>query len=364
MKAVGRIRFVGIALVLGLGVWWAIASVSSGATKETYPQSEFIATVDWVKEHKNDENVTIIDVREKEYFDDRLVPGAVHLPWGEFRTNNAVLNLAGLFVGIEAAQQILGNYGVARTDTVVLYDSAERDGGATASYFFWVLDLLGHENKKILEGGIDAWIAANEEIASKPAQLESLLYQAPVEEIDKRKLAQGNFIYFRLGDPHYYILDVRSKEEYLGEKPNVALDGTVLKLGHIPSAVNIDYRLNWQNQEKKMLKPYSQLQQLYRGLDTTKPVVVYCHSGRRSSFSYFVLRVMGFKDVIVYDRSWNEWGNPDFFFPVETKENRLASPVVPDATGESAVTQSKNTAQPDEAGKLEPPKDGYVSCGG
>ena len=62
-------------------------------------------------------------------------------------------------------------------------------------------------------------------------------------------------------------------QEYLGEKPNTALDGTVLKLGHVPTATNSDYTLNWTTPDIKAIKPYAALQELYRGLDPGRAVI-------------------------------------------------------------------------------------------
>ena len=102
----------------------------------------------------------IVDVRTDEYFDGKLIPGAIRLPWSQFRREDQATNMDGLFVGPAEAQRILGQHGLFRNDRIVLYDSIARDGGATASYLFWVLDLLGHENMAILERGIDGWLDA------------------------------------------------------------------------------------------------------------------------------------------------------------------------------------------------------------
>lgn len=351
------VRYVVIAVILLFGVYWSLASARPDAD---YPQSGYLVSGSWLKQHIDDKGLLIVDVRQDKYFDGKLIPGAIRLPWGSFRYNNVVLSIGGMFSGPDQAQEVLGNHGISRNDTLVLYDSVQRDGGATASYVFWILDLLGHENKKILERGIDGWLAAGGEVVSEPKKLEPMLYQAPLEEIRLRSWVDGEFIYKRLGDPHYQIVDVRSREEYLGEKPNVGIDGQVLKLGHIPTAVNVDYRLNWADPESKTLKSYEQLRELYRGLDPTKGVIVYCHSGRRSSFSYYVLRLMGFDDVILYDRSWNEWGNWRTYFPVETSENRLASASLPGPGKTSAMARPIEKKPP----TMKEPKGGYVSCGG
>jgi thiosulfate/3-mercaptopyruvate sulfurtransferase len=84
----------------------------------------------------------------------------------------------------------------------VLYDSVERDGGATASYVFWVLDLLGHEKKKILEGGIDAWTTAGGKVAPEPKKLESMFYQAPSDEKLIAEAVRMPWGSFRYNDSH------------------------------------------------------------------------------------------------------------------------------------------------------------------
>ncbi|MGA9535785.1 MAG: rhodanese-like domain-containing protein [Desulfobacterales bacterium] len=358
------LRYLVIGLILALGIYWSLAAAQTGASDPPYPENQFLVTAAWLKNHLTDQGLVVVDVRDDRYFDTKLIPGAVHLPWSSFRYSDTARGIGGKFVGIAQAQKILGSAGLSRTDTLVLYDSIERDGGATATYVFWVLDLLGHREKKILESGIDDWMTAGGDVTDTAQRLEPMLYQAPADEIRMRRWVSGEFIQSRLGDPYYQILDVRSREEFLGEKPNLGLDGQVLKLGHIPTAVNVDYRLNWIDTDTKDIKSYRDLLDLYRGLDPSRSVITYCHSARRSSFGYFVLRLMGFTDVRLYDGSWFEWGHPDFFFPVETRENRPASQAVPDiAVGGS---QSKSVSGKSQEGqeRLEAPKGGYVSCGG
>jgi thiosulfate/3-mercaptopyruvate sulfurtransferase len=84
----------------------------------------------------------------------------VRLDWSQFRFNDLGRDLASTFVGVQKAQEILGRHSITRDDRLVLLDSVARDGAATASYVFWMLDVLGHENMAILDRGINAWKAA------------------------------------------------------------------------------------------------------------------------------------------------------------------------------------------------------------
>ena len=357
-------RHIATFVVLCAGVWWAMASATTQAARgDEYPAGEILVDAQWLMEHIDEPNLIVVDVREDKYFDGKLIAGAVRLPYGEFRQDDTALGIGDNFVGTTEAQKLLGQAGISRPDELVLYDSVARDGGATASYVYWVLDLLGHEKIRILERGIDAWVDAGGQLATEPRVLGPSMYQALSEEIDLRKMADGAFVYSRLGDPFYQVLDVRSREEYLGEKANKALAGGPLKLGHIPTAVNIDYTDNWADPETKKFKSYEQLRELYRGLDSSKAVVAYCHSARRSSFTYFVLKLMGFSHVIVYEPSWYEWGSYSKFFPVELSENKLAGGELPQASRTVNASVKKETAAPPQ-GKDAASKGGYVSCGG
>lgn len=367
MKNNKVLRHIVIAVILSLGVVW---SFSSAAEKEVgYPNDQFIASAQWLKTHMEDKDVVIVDVRTDEYFDGGLIPGAVRMPWSLFRYNDISKNLAETFVGVQAAQKILGDHGITPRDTVVLYDSVARDGGATAAYIFWILDVLGHENKMILERGIDSWKDAGFDRVTTPRQTQSLLYQIPSQKVFRAKIIDGDFVYRRLGDYYYQIIDVRSAEEYSGKKGTKGLDGSPLKLGHIPTAVNINYEAIWTDKQSKNIKSYAELQQLYAGLDSSKGIILYCNSGRRSSFSYYILRLMGFSNVYTYEPAWKEWGNPDKYFPVEAQENVLESTASPQPSGSTEPVKTTANRQQGKTPTSAPnnanePSGGYVSCGG
>jgi thiosulfate/3-mercaptopyruvate sulfurtransferase len=312
-----------------------------------------------------DKGLVVVDVRDDKHFDNTVIPGAIRLPWSNFRRMDRSLGVADEFVGLAQAQQVLGEHGITRASRVILYDSIARDGGATASYVFWVLDLLGHEDKMILEQGIDGWKEAGGKVVRKPDTLGAVLYQVPIQDARLDLEVNGDFIYPRLGDRYYQILDVRSSGEYTGELANTDLYGTPLKRGHVPTAVNIEYTQNWVDEKSKKIKSYADLQELYRGLDPNKAVIPYCHSARRGSFTYFILRLMGFADVRLYSRSWNEWGQIDLYFPVESTQRRLSGSALPQAGGSTQTDKApaeKETPQPQPEESSD--SGGYVSCGG
>ncbi|MDX9817874.1 MAG: rhodanese-like domain-containing protein, partial [Desulfococcus multivorans] len=146
-------RHIIIPIILLSALVWSLSQALGSGSGEAYPNARFIVSADWLKQHLADEGLVVVDVRGDKYFDGTVIPGAVRLPWSEFRYDDIDENLGEKFAGPDKAQQVLGKYGITRSDTVLLYDSVERDGGATASYIFWVLDLLGHERMMLLDGG-------------------------------------------------------------------------------------------------------------------------------------------------------------------------------------------------------------------
>ena len=67
-----------------------------------------------------------------------------------------------------------------------------------------------------------------------------------------------------------------------------------------------------------VMRSPAELSDLYRlaGATPDKEVVTYCQTGQRGSHTYFVLRLLGYPKVRMYDGSWQEWGN-DPSVPVE-----------------------------------------------
>jgi thiosulfate/3-mercaptopyruvate sulfurtransferase len=54
----------------------------------------------------------------------------------------------------------------------------------------------------------------------------------------------------------------------------------------------------------------------HAGVSPDKRVITYCQAGVRAAHLAFVLALLGYPDVAVYDGSWDEWGN-DPHTPVE-----------------------------------------------
>ncbi|MBW2148660.1 MAG: sulfurtransferase, partial [Deltaproteobacteria bacterium] len=62
------------------------------------------------------------------------------------------------------------------------------------------------------------------------------------------------------------------------------------------------------------LKPPDELEEVFedKGITRDKIIVNYCNTGYLASNTYFVLKVLGYPNVKMYDFSWVEWSGKDY----------------------------------------------------
>jgi len=183
---------------------------------------------------------------------------------------------------------------------IVVYDD---EGGGWAGRFIWTLDVIGHRRWSYLDGGIHAWLAAGLPVEGGPGpsppscRVSVTIDSAPIATFEEVRAA--------IGDGSQVIWDVRSAEEYRGERSGSR------RAGHIPSAVHLDWmRLK---DPSRQLRLVADLQELLaeHGILPGKRVITHCQSHHRSGLSYLVGRLLGFPHIRAYDGSWAEWGNRD-----------------------------------------------------
>lgn len=261
-----------------------------------YANASLLVSGEELRHHLNDPGTLVVDVRQPKRYSAGHLPGAVNLPIAEItQTMNGV---PGMLAPIEAVEQTLGQRGIRRQMHVVIYDDI---GGVPATRLFWALDYLGQSKISVLQGGLKLWQKERRPISRRIPEAMAVEYKAtPLTS----RLANKGWVQTRLKDPTVVLVDARSNQEFDGLVPG----RQVKRAGHIPGSVNIDWNRNLTG-EPRQFKPAAKLARIYRkaGATADKEIVVYCRTGARASHDYFVLRLLGYPRVRLYDGSYVEW---------------------------------------------------------
>ena len=265
-----------------------------------------------MREHLRD--VRVLDVRgrvltaepryhaDPDAYRDGHIPGAVFVDWRRDFTDRddpVPVQLAPPEMFASDATRL----GIRNDTVVVAYDDYRN---VLAGRVVWALRAYGHRRAHVLDGGLQAWVAAGYELRGgdepaapadpphRPGERDATLWT-----LDEMRAAL---------DRDVLILDARAHDEYAG------IESHARRHGHVPGAVNVPYR-NLLDDDGPFHRPDA-LRQAFAdaGIDVARidrPVVVYCNGGVSATAVATALALAGGPAAAVYDGSWNEWGNRD-----------------------------------------------------
>jgi len=269
-----------------------------------YAHPEALVSTDWVAKNLHDTTIRIVESNEDILlYDTGHIPNSVKIDWIADLNDPVIRD----YLTPEKFAQLLSSKGIGPETTVVFYGDKSN---WWACYAFWVFQLFGHTNTKIMNGGRKKWIEEGRDLTKDIPEYPAIDYPVPTRDDSKIRAFRDEVLTFIKGDGA--LVDVRSLAEFTGELLHMAdypQEGT-LRGGHIPSATSIPW--GQAANEDGTFKSVEQLEALYggKGITPDKDVVAYCRIGERSSHTWFVLTyLLGYPNVRNYDGSWTEWGN-------------------------------------------------------
>lgn len=204
----------------------------------------------------------------------------------------------------------LQRIGYRADQSIIVYDD---EGGGWAGRFIWTLEVIGHSNWRYIDGGLHAWAAAGNALASgaPDAPAAAPPVTIPTYKADLIANCDDLIAAVTAGVTDLAIWDARSLAEHLGQRSGSA------RAGRIPGSAHLDW-LDVMDQDNHLCLRHDLPEMLaQRGITKDKTVVVHCQTHHRSGLAYLAAKLLGYPNIKGYDGSWAEWGNRDDT-PIET----------------------------------------------
>ena len=192
----------------------------------------------------------------------------------------------------------LEHWGIAAGTQVVVYDDAS---GALAARLWWMLRWFGQPQVAVLNGGLNAWLAANGPLETAvPEYPETDLSASP----DAGRVATTAEISATISEGRdLHLVDARDRPRFDGHTEPI--DAVA---GHVPGAMNFPFSANlnadgtWKSPDELRLAWVGLL-----GSEAPPPFTVMCGSGVTACHLVLSAEIAGLDEPRVYVGSWSEW---------------------------------------------------------
>jgi thiosulfate/3-mercaptopyruvate sulfurtransferase len=222
------------------------------------------------------------------------IPGAVFFDIEELSDHSTPL--PHMLPSASAFAQSMNALGISSDATIVVY---EQHGVFSAPRAWWMLQVFGAQDVRLLDGGLRGWVEAGFPteagmIKRSPAVFVAKLNRAAVTDF------QGIQRAVQTGEQ---ILDARSLNRFNGSAPEPRAG---IPSGHMPGSISLPFN---ELAEDGRVRPEKELQEIFaaRGVDISKPVTTTCGSGVTAAVLALALEIAGAKQVRLYDGSWAEY---------------------------------------------------------
>ena len=278
-----------------------------------------LVNTDWLGDHLEDEDLVLVDLRWREdgsgkaRFDAGHIPGARFVDWttdivdGDHR-------FAFMLARPEQFSQAMGRLGISDESVVVAYAD---DHGSGPHRLWWGSRVYGHDNVRVLDGGLAKWVAEGRPLSTLVPRVQSANW---TPRTSTGLVATSADVTAAASEPGV-VLDSRPPEQFRGttvwfETGAIAADADgiartprgELRAGRVPWAANVPastlYRADF------TMKTGAELDAVLRptGALDAERVVTYCGVGISASALLFAVTMAGVREASLYDGSWDEWG--------------------------------------------------------
>lgn len=187
--------------------------------------------------------------------------------------------------------------GLAPDDDVIVYDDGN---GAHAARVWWMLRYVGHVRVAVLEGGFEAWKAAE-------LPLETAVRAWPqtrfVANVDGSMRVESDDVIRGLADGSLALVDARAANRFRGE-----IEPLDTVAGHVPGALNRPFADNLSPDGR--FKAQDILREEFAAIVGDREpsqVAAMCGSGVTACHNLLAMEHAGLRGAKLYADSWSGW---------------------------------------------------------
>jgi thiosulfate/3-mercaptopyruvate sulfurtransferase len=267
-------------------------------------------STEWLEAHLGSKGLMILDCQPNihDYVLEHI-PGAVYMNEGLLRV--PLRGMPGKWIPTGAVEPVFSRLGLRADLPVVVYTGSGAfkgwGDGLEQTMVAYSLARFGHAEVHVLDGGLDKWKAEGRSLSKVFPEAETSMFKAHLRS--NLYVEYGEFERIKDAE-NVLVLDARPADVYEGQGPWI-------KPGHIPGAVNLPWASLMDENNKRLLKPDTEIKAILGelGVMPTKTVICSCGTGREATNEFILFKwYLGYPDVRIYEGSFTEWtsfpGNP------------------------------------------------------
>ena len=231
-------------------------------TYKGYDNPQLVISAEELKRNLDDESLCIVDTRATHEYVQGHIPGALHLDLFGLSLINTRRENMDTFMWMMA--YLFQQRGIDPTKTIVWYENIT---GTKASRGLWFCEYLGHTNTRVLDGGYNAWLAADGPVSREGVEPPEVS-EFPIDPKHNTHM-DADSIHENLNRNDFIPLDTRTDDEHFGKVARAD------RAGAIPGSIHIEWVNNLD--DNGAFKPADELRDMYvtAGITPEKQVMCY-----------------------------------------------------------------------------------------